>query len=115
MERYYDRERQPERALLGEVTLTDGNSVQVSGHTQLRRVKMVGMPGVESLPKEGERVLLIPTDSGEYVILGSLFDGKNLSGGELILRSGSGAYIKLRADGKVELNGLVVSADGKLE
>lgn len=77
-----------------------------------------GMPvfapcGVSFVPAEGERLLLLPFED-YYVCVGALTAPDGLLAGELRLRSAGGAYLTLKNSGEVEINGLVVGADGRI-
>lgn len=115
MQRYYDRERMAEKAFIGKVVLSEEGTIQVCGHTQLRKVKMIGLPGVYALPQEGQTVVMLPIDNGGYLMLGNILEADGLNQDEIILKNNKGAYLKLRNDGKIEINGLVISSNGQIE
>lgn len=63
-----------------------------------------------SLP-QGEDMLLIES-SGEQASLGVVMKNENLQTGEVKITSSGGAYIHLRNDGTVVINGVEISKEG---
>lgn len=113
MNRYYEN-NWVEQADLAHVTMADASVIHAAGHTGLRNVKLAVPYGVTARPVEGDEVVLLPLNNGEYVILGTVCRRSDVQSGEILLQAKSGAYIKLKANGEIELNGMVIRADGTM-
>lgn len=70
--------------------------------------------GFSSVAPIGEKALVIPTPNGE-MIAGYKMRRRVLEEGEVELFSQGGAYILLKNDGSVVINGLTISARGEIE
>lgn len=89
---------------------SSGNAVAVNG-TAFQRVTMYCPPGIAALPVPGQRAVIFPCGGGT-VCGGVQADTGGLMPGEVKLSSVGGAYIILKQNGEIELNGLRVSPDG---
>ena len=92
------------------VTAREGNAVETSSHTRLANAPCVLPPGLSALPEPGDEVLMLPTADG-YACLG--VPAADADGGYTLSHPG-GATIRLRADGSIELNGLLITREGAL-
>lgn len=70
--------------------------------------------GFSSVAPTGENALVIPTQNGE-MIAGYKMRTRALSKGEVEIFSNGGAYILLKNDGSVVINGLTISPSGEIE
>lgn len=69
--------------------------------------------GFSSVAPSGEKALIIPTPNGE-MIAGYKMRPRVLESGEVELFSQGGAYILLKNDGSVVINGLTISTRGEI-
>lgn len=79
-----------------------------------RDVRIFAPFGYSYCVPRGEE-LLITQSNGMQSALGVEMSSKGLAEGEIMLRAKSGAYICLRNDGSVDINGLVINAKGEFE
>ena len=70
--------------------------------------------GFSSVAPTGENALVIPTQNGE-MIAGYKMRTRVLEEGEVELFSKGGAYIILKNNGSVVINGLTISIRGEIE
>lgn len=91
---------------------SSGKTVSVNGTSQQRAV-MYLPPGVEALPAEGQRAVIFHC-GGDTVCAGVRADTGGLLPGELRLRSSGGAKLILKQNGEIELNGVRITADGRI-
>lgn len=66
-----------------------------------------------SLPAKSD--ILLTKYDGTQAGTGVLMEERGLENGEIEIHSLSGAYIKLKNDGSVEINGLTVGRNGEIE
>lgn len=97
----------------GEVSLSGPGGPAIVGACEHRRVPLFGPGGYRWLPREGEQALLLPLE-GEPVCLGVAGETGGLEPGEVVISSGGGAEIRLKNNGEIHLNGLIVTPDGQL-
>ena len=92
---------------LGEV-LSGAGSLSIQAVAQYSEVPLVSPFGITYMPPKGTKVVLL---EGEDSIMcaGAVSKPVNLSEGELMLRSSAGAYIHLKNNGDVVINGQVFS------
>jgi hypothetical protein len=113
-DRFHDTQSaQPVRR--GTVMLSTQQGLQISACVDGAYLEQVVPYGMISKPCEQDEVLLLPVENGRYVLLGQVTDSSSLSPGEVLLKAKSGASVYLKSDGTVEINGLVISADGKIQ
>ena len=98
---------------LARVTQAQGGRLVAKGQDTADSPPQFAPYGIASLAPEGERVLLLPFEDG-YACVGVLTGSGGLEAGELVLKSAGGAYIRLKNNGEVEINGLTVTGDGVL-
>lgn len=112
--RFWEK-RTEEAAFRGAVLRAEAGGVGVTGEVDAQSIELVHPYGIFAQPCEQDEVLILPTRDGKYVLLGVVSGPESLQAGELLLKGKSGAYLKLRGDGAVEINGLVVGPDGQIE
>ncbi len=98
---------QPEEA---RVTL-EGGTGELNGSYQSRNFIQYLPYGYSCALPAGCDVLTLPIPSGRAA-LGVAGDAADLKIGEIRLRAASGAYLLLRGDGSIVLNGLVIDRNG---
>jgi len=95
---------QTNSAQSGLVTLSENGQLGVAGCLESRTPPVFSPYGYFAVPSEGETALLVELDGG-YCVAGFLSRAGNLNPGELELRSPSGAFVRLCADGTATING----------
>ena len=90
----------------GKVTMSSNGAVE-------RNVNFYSPYGYNFCVPKGER-LLLTQGGGEQVCIGVENDSSNVEYGEIKITSLSGAYIHLKNDGSIVINGLVISKEGKI-
>jgi phage gp45-like len=95
------------------VTLSSVSSVCAAGSAEHRDIPVYTPFGIESTPTAGTQILLINSDDGA-VCVGSLANKNSAKPGEVKIFSQGGARITLKNDGYIELNGLVITPQGKI-
>lgn len=88
----------------GEVTLSSRGNWEAEASGRVRNIGAYLPYGYSSLPPAGAEVLLLPL-SDSTVSLGVRAENTGLSAGEIRIRSLGGAYIELKNDGTVIING----------
>lgn len=107
--------KQPESARKGTVLISSQDGIFVSSCVDGAYLEQVMPYGFYSRPCEQDEVLILPTEDGKYVLLGNLFQPGQIGRGEVMLKAKSGAYLHLKSDGSVEINGLVILPDGTIQ
>lgn len=98
----------------GRVTLNDNGELEAVASGVDRSVRMFSPYGYAfSLPK-GEKMLLTESD-GSQAAFGVEMERENIAAGEIKITSSSGAYIYLKNDGSVIINGLVIDSKGVIK
>ena len=100
-------------ATSAKVTMSDKNVVCTTGSEEHRSLSSYAPYGVCSVPPTGTQVLILDSEIGS-VCTGTLCDNRQVQSGELRLFSQGGAYILLKNDGDILLNGLRITKDGKI-
>ncbi len=96
------------------VTLNDNGEIETVFTGAERSIKIFAPYGYSySVPTGSE--LLLTRSSGEQVSLGTQMQNEDISEGEIKITSSGGAYISLRNDGSVCINGLVINSEGVIE
>ncbi len=103
--------KQNSAAETGTVTLNSNGKVEAVSTGVQRDINVFSPFGYSFSVPEGEEMLLIEK-SGEQAALGIAVKNKKLLSGEIKIESSSGAYIYLKNDGSVIINGLEISRDG---
>lgn len=98
----------------GRVTLNDKGELEAVSTGAERNVKVYAPYGYSfSLPAGSE--LLMTRSAGEQVSFGTEMKADSVSEGEIKIASASGAYIYLKNDGSVIINGLKINSKGVIE
>lgn len=90
----------------GDVTNCSMGNVAVNTALEHRDMPIVAPYGVVYNPPVGEKSVVLPLTK-EQACVGVVSPDKGISEGELMLYSKGGAYILLKNDGTVEINGKV--------
>lgn len=97
----------------GEVTMSANGNVEATSTGVERNVDFYAPYGYNFCVPKGEK-LLLTQGGGEQVCIGVESDSSNMECGEIKIISLSGAYIYLKNDGIIVLNGLKISKEGKI-
>lgn len=97
----------------GRVTLSN-KQIEAGATVTRRNIDCYTPYGFNSLPPVDEQVIMVPSSDGT-VVLGTLNNPENIESGEVELRSLGGAYILLKNNGDVVINGLVINRQGVIE
>lgn len=98
----------------GKITLTsDGGNVEAAATGVERNVKVYSPYGYAFRAPKGENILLTQ-GGGEPAVIGLESSCSGLADGEIKISAQSGAYIRLKSDGTAEINGLIISKEGKI-
>lgn len=89
---------------VGEVNGVIGDKITVQGKQEYREIPLSLPFGVVSIPKEGTRAVVLPTETG-FVCSGTIPQNVDLNPGEVMLYSSGGASIVLKNNGQVLING----------
>ena len=95
------------------VTMSSNGAVEATSTGVERNVNFYSPYGYNFCVPKGER-LLLTQGGGEQVCIGVENDSSNVEYGEIKITSLSGAYIHLKNDGSIVINGLVISKEGKI-
>lgn len=79
-----------------------------------RNISLISPKGYYYLPSQGEKISLLSTPSSTLAIGELVPDNLPISKGEILIRNDFGAYIKLLANGSVEINSLIISPSGDI-
>ena len=90
----------------GALFISDGRPVPLSG--------VLSPYGYISLPAVGSEGRAVPDGEDRYLLAGIAADADGLEAGEVRISSAGGAYILLKSNGEVVINGLVIKADGTI-
>lgn len=101
-------------AQTGKSTLNSNGCVEVVSTGVNRDVELFSPYGYFFSLPPGENVLLSKCD-GQQVGLGVRLDKCNVKTGEIKIISQSGAYIHLKQDGSVVINGLKITKNGEMK
>ncbi len=95
-------------AVKGNVNKNDKDGTAVISSGEHKKLKSCFPYGIVSVPPTGERAVVLPLDDGE-VGLGVIAKNMGLAEGEVMLYSKGGASIVLKNDGRVLINGQVMT------
>lgn len=109
---HLSEERKIKEAETGVVEQINGNSLRVDSNNRVSNALLASPFGISAVPSAGDEVLLIPLADGRFIAAGRIVS--NIREGEIKIEAPSGAFIALKANGEIELNGAVISKDGKL-
>ena len=98
---------------IGKVVSALNSQLQVSGYgTDNTNVPIVSIGAIDYVPKVGEIALFTPVGDN-FGYLGSIKSHSGLKEGEVKISCGN-AYIYLRQNGTVIINGLMITENGKV-
>lgn len=97
----------------GPVSLVGEGYLCARGVREGRDMPLFAPYGYGALPPEGDQALMVPVGQ-DYVCLGVRAKTGELTPGEVLIASAGGAKIRLKNDGSVEINGLVISGTGEI-
>lgn len=98
----------------GKSTLNSNGSVEITSTGVCRDVELYTPYGYSFSLPTGENVLLTRCD-GAQAGLGVKLNCEDLVTGEIKITASSGAYIHLKDDGSVVINGLKINKNGVIE
>lgn len=97
----------------GKVTLSE-NQIEAGATVTRRNIDCYSPYGYQSVPPVDEDVLMLPSNDGS-VVLGTLNKCNDVESGEIKIVSKGGAYIILKNNGDIVLNGLVINSGGVIQ
>lgn len=97
----------------GKVTLSD-NQLEAGATVTRRNIDSYAPYGYKSVPPVDEDVIMLESNDGA-VVLGTLSKDEDIESGEVKISSLGGAYIILKNNGDIVLNGLVIDSRGVIE
>ena len=97
----------------GKVTLTD-NQLEAGATVTRRNIDSYAPYGYKSVPPVDEDVIMLESNDGA-VVLGALSKDEDIESGEVKISSLGGAYIILKNNGDIVLNGLVIDSRGVIQ
>ena len=101
-------------AQTGKSTLNNNGSVEAVASGVNRDLKLISPYGYSFSLPAGTGLLLMKAD-GSQLGIGVPANNNNLKTGEIKITSESGAFIHLRDDGNISLNGLIINSSGVIE
>lgn len=113
--RRFWEERQQSGASAAWIDLSEDGNIGSVGRLAVRNAEMAAPYGFYSVPTEGEQSVLLPLEAERMLMIGVLSENRDLQKGEVELRAQSGAYIRLKQDGTVEINGFIIQRDGSIK
>lgn len=97
----------------GKVTLSD-NQLEVGATVTRRNIDSYAPYGYKSVPPVDEDVIMLESNDGA-IVLGALSKDEDIESGEVKISSLGGAYIILKNNGDIVLNGLVIDSRGVIQ
>lgn len=97
----------------GKVTLSD-NQLEAGATVTRRNIDSYAPYGYKSVPPVDEDVIMLESNDGA-VVLGALSKDEDIESGEVKISSLGGAYIILKNNGNIVLNGLVIDSRGVIQ
>ena len=97
----------------GKVTLSD-NQLEAGATVTRRNIDSYAPYGYKSVPPVDEDVIMLESNDG-VVVLGALSKDEDIESGEVKISSLGGAYIILKNNGDIVLNGLVIDSRGVIQ
>lgn len=97
----------------GKVTLSD-NQFEAGATVTKRNIDSYTPYGYQSVPPINEDIIMLESNDGA-VVLGALNKNDGLESGEVKISSLGGAYIILKNNGDIVLNGLVIDSGGVMK
>ena len=97
----------------GKVTLSE-NQLEAGATVTRRNIDSYAPYGYKSVPPVDEDVIMLESNDGA-VVLGALSKDEDIESGEVKSSSLGGAYIILKNNGDIVLNGLVIDSRGVIQ
>ena len=97
----------------GKVTLSD-NQLEAGATVTRRNIDSYAPYGYKSVPPVDEDVIMLESNDGA-VVLGALSKDEDIESVEVKISSLGGAYIILKNNGDIVLNGLVIDSRGVIQ
>lgn len=97
----------------GKVTLSN-NQLEAGATVTRRNIDSYAPYGYKSVPPVDEDVIMLESNDGA-VVLGALSKDEDIESGEVKISSLGGAYIILKNNGDIVLNGLVIDSRGVIQ
>lgn len=97
----------------GTLTMNVNGSIEAASTGLERSIEVYAPFGYKSSIPSGTN-LLLSQGGGQQVCIGVKSDAPSLKEGEIKIESPCGGYVYLKADGSVEINGLLITKEGKL-
>ena len=88
------------------VTISNNEQLEINGSTNSRNIRAFSPYGYSYIAPNGEEALLLPSSFGKATV-GTRMNPSGIKNGEIRIANKSGAYILLKNDGSVEINGRV--------
>ncbi len=106
------RESQPVNQC-GRLTMNVDGSIEAVSSGMERSIEVYAPFGYHTSIPSGEE-LLLSQGGGSQVCIGVKNDDSSLLEGEIKIEADGGGYVYLKNDGSVEINGLIITKEGKL-
>lgn len=100
-----------EQMQTGVSTLNSNGSIEAVSTGTERDIKVYSSYGYSFSPPAGVRMLFTKTD-GQQSAVGVLMNSGSTEPGEIRIEADSGAYVYLKKDGSVIINGLEINKNG---
>ncbi len=95
----------------GKSTLNSNGQVEAVSTGTERNISIYSPYGYFFSLPAGEEMLLAKSD-GHQAAIGTLMNIDEIAAGEIMIKSSSGAYVYLKENGSVIINGLEINRDG---
>ncbi len=110
----YNENTSSEASHFGQILQSGSNGIYISGQADLKDVQFVAPYGIRSKPIVSGQAFIIPSSEQKYAVPGVSYTVDDLQSGEIEIKSSGGAYIKLKSNGQVIINGLTITPSGKI-
>lgn len=100
-------------ATVAQVSFSDSGGIGAVAFGETRDIPVFSPRGISYKPCEGDRMLMLPVD-GAQTCVGCLSVCSDIESGEIKLASAGGAALKLKNNGEVEINGLIITKGGQI-
>lgn len=100
-------------ATIAQVSFSDSAGIGAVASGEARDIPVFAPRGISYRPCDGDRMLILPVDGVETCV-GCLSVCSDVENGEIKLASAGGAALKMKNSGDVEINGLIITKDGRL-
>ena len=109
----FDKNNSEGLELSDAVVTSTANGLTAEGDDCHFDFKILSPFGIEYIPELGTNVKLLK-NGNDALCLGTPLKPSGMGRGEIMLYNNSGAYILLKNNGEVEINGLRISSQGKI-